>query len=191
MADGDINALRDMMADLHFESVGVKTPVLVSLKMDSGEFNIATNLSGQTEPVWCGPGPGKKWVLNGLHVNIQDNAQFNATKYGGITGLVQGIWMARTSGSNASVIQGIGQDDASLRIYHNGDIAKYADNYRYVSFATGDDMVIGEFHFPSLWNTTFDLDGDKVERLALFCNDEFSGLVEHQWVAHGYEVDIQ
>lgn len=189
MADGNINIIREMVDDLHFKATAEKVPVLVSLKFDDDSWNLVTDNSGTTEPAWCGPAVGKKWVISGLHVNIQDNAQFNATKYGGLTGLVNGIWMAKTSGSNASEILRVGAT-ADLRIYHNGDIAKYADRYEYISFATSDDMVIGEFHFPSMWETDFELDGDKNERLVVYMNDDFDGLVEHQWVAHGYELDI-
>jgi len=189
MADGDIGRIKEQLEDIHFKAVVEKVPVLQSLLFNDGSFNLNTDNSGQTEAAWVGPGPGKKWHISGLHVNIQDNAQFNATKYGGITGLVNGIWMAKTSGSNASVILAVG-NSADLVIKHNGDIAKYADTYRYVSFATGDDMVSGEFHFPSMFESDFELDGDKVERLAVYMNDDFDGLVEHQWIAHGFELNI-
>jgi hypothetical protein len=190
MADGDINRIREQLDDLHFKSVVEKQPVLVSLKFDDGGFNLATNNSGQTEPAWCGPAPGKKWAISGLHVNIQDDGQFGSIKYGAITGLTNGIWMAKTSGSNTSEIMRVGATD-DLRIKHNGDIAKYADMYRYVTFvASSDDMILAEFHFPSMWETDFELNGDKNERLVVYMNDNFTGLVEHQWVAHGYELDI-
>jgi hypothetical protein len=176
MADGDINRIREQLDDLHFKSVVEKQPVLVSLKFDDGGFNLATNNSGQS--------------ISGLHVNIQDDGQFGSLKYGAITGLTNGIWMAKTSGSNTSEIMRVGATD-DLRIKHNGDIAKYADMYRYVTFvASSDDMILAEFHFPSMWETDFELNGDKNERLVVYMNDNFTGLVEHQWVAHGYELDI-
>lgn len=181
MADGDINRIYDRVNVAYVRYLDSKTPLTQIFANTGGSNNFVGNLSGASSTAFIQPPSGSQWTILGVHHELIDTTKFAVLKFGGRDALVNGIFMRITSGSGASLIF-----ENSARIYDNASLGRTATKVEHMNFGTDGEAILSEWKFEELFGAPIVLDGDKAERLEVLLNDDFTGLDENYFIAHGF-----
>ncbi len=146
----------------------------------TGTFEANADFSGgNADEFFIQPPSNKIFAIETIAITIQDNSKISADKYGGITALTNGIGI--TVEDSGGTILDITSRSA---IKTNGEWASYFNSMRSHTFGTGDELIVIYWKISDTGRSLF-LDGSKGEKLVFSLSDDFSGLTEHRFFAHG------
>ncbi len=186
----DRNDLIQKLADDYFvssdetagSSIGAsrkdKSRFLDTIGDGSGTNNFIGNYATPTKGI-IKPGPGEILYINRLLFSVIDNADIKASKYGGDIVLANGI-LIKHEKQNGTLINNITE---GMPIMKNSDYIKYGFNISDISLKEGRKHAHGVLTF-SKNGTPIVLQDD--EQLAVYFNDNFTGLLDHTFRAGCY-----
>lgn len=189
MRGTQLNRITEFLDDLHIRWYAGYRPDANSLVhhhlSPDGDPGMVTNASGQSVTLSLWAPAGKLYVVQKSTVYVEDSGQFNADKYGAVTGgLANGIDLQRVTDSGASVLFRFGA--LSHIVQHNGDWAKYGDTASKSEFATGNNWLKVDI----AWGAPLVINGDNNDGLQFIMNDDFTELSEHEFISKGLILDI-
>lgn len=116
-----------------------------------------------------------------LKIFVQDLTISTPAAYGAISALTNGYSVQHLSAANVLIEDLLG----GATINTNKDVLWHANTTEYRSFTSGDEMLMAEIDFAGR-GTPLVLGGDELEKFAVTVNDDFTGLVAHNFIIEGY-----
>lgn len=126
------------------------------------------------------PAAGETFFVTRILMNLRDSA-VNADDYGAISG-------GLTNGITVKVFQGsteIADLTDGVAIQTSGDWARVCYDSNIYTWGAGDVFQGARWTFEK-HGESLRLDGSQSEKLVVTCNDDLDGLVNHYFVAQGY-----
>lgn len=139
------------------------------------------NYSAIATPFFIQPPIGQIFFINSFFIHLSDNGTFGQAVYGSMVGaLTNGLAITiKTNGIvTTDILDGITikTNDEFLHLSFSIDLISWAGALN--------SMVAG---FNSLnFGTTMVLDGSKLQRLEVMCNDDFTALIDQHFIVNGY-----
>lgn len=147
----------------------------------TGTQNWIGNYSVTNDTAYYLPPVGDHVVIHKLDVIITDGGTVNTNTYGALTALTNGIVMQ------------LRDDNGVVEVFAdsvktNGGWFDLTDDYKDFSLAGGDKHLKFSFYFAEGLGEDMNLDNiDSTNpRFEIILRDDFTGLVEHYFIVHGY-----
>lgn len=152
----------------------------------TGTTNANGNYAATAEEFFIQPPAGQLFTIHHLMVEIVDTASIDAGKYG--TGIIL------TNGIGITIENGALLVDLThnLKIKTTAEWAYLAgpNNIQVFNWGAGNDIFIAEIAIANHFGKAITLNGDLSEKLIITLNDDFTGLVNHKFIAHGTKTSI-
>lgn len=147
----------------------------------TGTYNIVGDYSGAPTDFYYQAPVGVKYYLNAVTVTITDTSKFNVDGFGGLAALTNGIEMIYSDLGVEHVLLG------GRQIKTNGEWPVVTPYVKLIPFAnlSGADLLSVTFKLKELYEIPLILSGDHDRKFIVRVNDDFTGLVTHQYVLHG------
>ena len=161
----------------------VKTPIFRYLDQNgngTGPKNGNLNHAGSIQGYRLQPGPGEIMRIERMLVSIEDASGFSTVKYGNLAELTNGI-VVQTSRDD---VQTLDLTDGEP-IKTNADWSAKCYDADVKSWGVGNEMLPVRWTFAKS-GTVLRLVGDDLDSFDVLLNDDFSGLVKHQFFVNGY-----
>lgn len=121
-------------------------------------------------------------LISHINIVVEDVGKMDSGKYGNNITLTNGI--------KCQLENDRGEMTASLinggLIYTNADYARYAEELKLVNWGSGNEIMVVHFEFYNQWGTPIYL--AKGHSLIAILNDDFTGLVSHEFSLRGKKV---
>ena len=142
------------------------------------------NVNGVVTPVpfIIAPPAGETYLIARMLVHIEDNANFLASNYGGVSTLANGVSIKVEDSSGVIMDLCDGHDIQSLS--HWGMMCYDLD---YVEFGSGNNFANVRWTFEK-GGEPLELKGDLGQKLVVTINDDLTALVEQHFFVHGRRV---
>jgi len=149
----------------------------------SGTKNAAVDHSGAAESYQITPGAGVIMRVQRLVFYIRDGATWDYDKYGTAVVLTNGIEIRVYDAGTPATVLDISH---AIPIKSTGHLAGFCGNISAITTSAGTDHMVSCVLDFTACGQVLRLDGDADEQLEVVLHDDFSGLVEHYFVAYGY-----
>lgn len=126
------------------------------------------------------PPEGKVYRIHSMSLVVEDNGGFNSGYYGNGIVLTNGISFKLRDELGAVVSDFTNGEP----IKTTGLMAHFFDRLEYINYGTGDEVVRASINFLQTMGDFVELRYG--ETLEVTFNDNFTGLIHHDVVAHGY-----
>lgn len=163
------------------DTIGIESMIGIEIPPTGTQIirgSIEMNVDGST-PVtfYCRTGANSQPVdIQHIHVFMQDNAEGDDSKYGGITALAKGTFARFTDGIN----QNLGN------YKENSDFVEYGANSSYTNKAGGGNYSMDfAFDIKDIYGVVFRLDPAENGLLSITIRDNLTDLLLHRVVATG------
>lgn len=149
----------------------------------SGEANISGDYSLDPRIFYIQPAPNEIMEIGRLVVHITDAGTLPRDEYGGLgdelsNGIDIKVTNARSDGK--SILTSLIKTNANL--HHLTDMG-----FSLTSFIGGIESLAAVFNCTTSRNECLILDGSQNHKIEVLVNDDFSGLVEHHFIIHGFK----
>jgi hypothetical protein len=155
-------------------------PTVKFLTSAGGSMQITTNNATVGVDYFYEPPPGYGFIVHSLCVQVADNANFNQTDYGAISGgLTVGLsfWL-NSKGVDVPLL-------ASQVIKRNLDWARISPNVTLTSWAGLSQTLIVNLDTDARFGLPLTLSSANNERIILRTRDDFTSLVDHTFALGG------
>ena len=165
--------------------------IIVQFLHDSGEsiLDATGDYSSVNETIFCGPPAGDEWLAYRVIVSIEGSSgNFQPSKYGDLSALSNGViirFSEDPTGSSRSTSLDLTDGEPIHSLAEWAALSHEVTNHG-IS-VSGDDEVTIDFDFGHFGGPVR-LIGDNGDRLEVFLQDNFTGLVEHRFSLQGVRV---
>ena len=135
------------------------------------------------EVFYIQPANDEVMLIDKLTIHILNTGALPAGDYGGLgSALVNGIDIVTTNArsNGLSILPGIIK--SNINLMHSTDLG-----FSLITFSGAVDSIIAVFNFKIDDNEGLILDGSQEHKLEVLLSDNFAGLVDHHFVAHGFK----
>lgn len=143
----------------------------------TGEDNLIQDYSAAAGVARISPAAGEIFQIERMIVFIQDTGNFSASGYGNLGALTNGLVLEYDCGGAVHPL-------VEEPIQSNAEWAAQCYDARYDNYGTGDNMLFARWTFAKA-GAPIILSGDRNEEVRLHLNDNFTGLVKHQFLLQG------
>lgn len=148
----------------------------------TGTITGVGNFSVVPRALYIQPPATHIYVVNALKLHISDGGTFGQLDYGNIAAgtIVNGVKIQYLRGATI-----IADFTTQAPIIDNDGLLHYANDLQQVNWAGGADSLSANL-LAEIFGIGLSLNGSLNESLRIYLNDNFTGLVDHHFVAYGY-----
>jgi len=150
----------------------------------TGVSNAAVDHSSAVQQYYIAPDPGEVFHIARMIVSIEDTSGMTAQEYGNLgSALTNGVEIKKMKGASLPLID----LSAGVPIQTNAQWGALCYDVDLKTWGVGDELLVVRWTFDKSGGS-LRLDSANGERLSVFLNDDFSGLITHRFMVQGYVV---